>query len=58
LVSAAVLGRLAGLGFGVDILITRDIAWLLPDALARLPISGTNVVLAESCRSCGVPTIW
>jgi hypothetical protein len=25
LVSAAVLGRLTGLGFGVDILITRDI---------------------------------
>jgi hypothetical protein len=46
LVSAAVLGRLAGLRFGVDILITRDICWLLPIRWQSLSKSGADVALA------------
>ena len=45
LVSAAVLGRLVGLPFGVDILITRDIRLAPADASASILNSGADVAL-------------
>ena len=45
LVSAAVLGRLVGLPFGVDILITRDIRLAPADASASNFNSGADVAL-------------
>jgi hypothetical protein len=43
LVSAAVFGRLACLGFGVDIFITRDIHLAPAERAAKLPIHGADV---------------
>jgi hypothetical protein len=45
-VSAAVLGRLAGLPFGVNILITRDIGLAPADKLTR------STKLRSGCRAC------
>jgi hypothetical protein len=59
LVSAAVLGRLAGLPFGVDILITRDIRLAPAGYAGKLyQVPERMSCSTKSFRSRGVSTLW